>query len=129
MPARPPYRLLVVEDHPVMRDGYAQLIGAEADLVVAAMVETAEEGLALVEASRAEPAFDLALVDISLPGMDGLELVRRLSRVQPALRTIVVTGHHESHYEHMAAEAGADRFLWKGDPYRLLDTIREVLRP
>ncbi|MDX1531289.1 MAG: response regulator transcription factor [Rhodothermales bacterium] len=122
-----PHRLLIVEDHRVMRASYAQFFGQVDGVEVVAMTETAEEALGLFDAAGAESPFDIALIDISLPGMDGLELVRQLHQRRPGLRTLVVTGHHGGRYEEEAAQAGADGFIRKGDPVRLLQVMRSVL--
>lgn len=108
-----------------MRASYAYFFGQQPDVEVVALTETAEEALTLAES--AEPPWDLALIDVSLPGMDGIELVRRLRQLRPTIRTVVVTGHHEVRYEAEAAQAGADGFVRKGDPNAMLQAIRTAL--
>ena len=123
-----PKRLLIVEDHPAMRASYAFLFEREAALVVGGMVASAEEALTHLEATPDEERYDAVLVDVSLPGIDGIELVRRLHRDRPDLKTVVVTGHHEPHYEKAAAEVGADAFVRKGHPRKIVQAVHAVLQ-
>lgn len=116
-------RLFIVEDHPIMRESYQALFEALTDLKVCGMAASAEEALGLLP----ETPCDLVLVDISLPGIDGLELVRRISAAWPEMKTLVITGHSERRYEVEAMQAGANGFVQKGDPTFMLESIHAVL--
>ncbi|MDT7856009.1 response regulator transcription factor [Rubrivirga sp. S365] len=119
-----PHRVFLVEDHPVMREAYAALLATEPRLVLSQSVETAEEAL---DALRETPC-DLVLTDLRLPGMSGVDLVRRLSEERPGLPALVISAHHEEVYARRALEAGAARFLPKqGLAARLVSVILEVL--
>lgn len=117
------YRLLIVEDHPVMRSTYRMLFNRESALEVVGDVATAEEALEALEALRP----DLAIVDISLPEMNGLQLVPQLRELQPDLRILVITGHHEPHYAEAAYSAGADGFIRKGNAAAILEAVYSLL--
>lgn len=118
-----PHRIFIVEDHAIIRKSYEMLMNHEADLEICGMAASGEEGLPLIP--QLQP--DLVLVDISLPGMSGFELLRRLRETQPALPVLVVSGHCDEHYANQAREAGATALVDKGDSDRLLDTIRRTL--
>ncbi len=117
------YRLLIVEDHPVMRETYRMLFGREPSLDVAAAVATGQEALDVLPEVRP----DLAIVDISLPGMNGLQLLPLLREAQPELRILVITGHHEPHYEDAAYAAGAGGFVRKGNAAAILEAVYALL--
>ncbi len=85
--------------------------------------ETAED--ALIQLPELAP--DLVLVDLSLPGMSGLQLIKRLQLEQPALRCLVVTGHVDPLYQQAAIGAGAKGYVTKDDPDEVLEAIRAVL--
>ena len=76
------HRIFLVEDHPVMREGYVSLINAEPDLEVCAEAESAEEAFEIA----ASLDFDVAVVDLSLPGVNGVELIKRLQSLNPDVR-------------------------------------------
>ncbi len=82
------------------------------------------------DALQALPALepDLVLVDVSLPGASGLQLVEGLRAGRPGLKTLVVSGHSETRYARAALAAGAGGFVTKDDPDQLLEAVRTVLR-
>lgn len=118
------YRIFVVEDHPIVREGYASIIAREPDLELCG---EAEDGLAALERiQEAQP--DLALIDISLPGMGGLELIKQLKSVCPDIRLLVVSGHDEDMYAERALRAGASGYLMKQEAGRIIvKAIHRVL--
>ncbi len=117
-------RVLLVEDHDALRDAFAELISADDELIVPVAVRSAEEALSRFR----EAAPDLAVVDISLPGMDGLELVRRLRRLEPELPVVVLSSHSVERWEAPALEAGARAYLVKSRaPRELIAVIRDAL--
>jgi DNA-binding NarL/FixJ family response regulator len=117
-------RILLVDDHPIVRQGLTHMIDDEPDLTVCGEAEDAAEGLALAE--RLRP--DLAIIDISLGGADGLELLKEIRNRLPALTTLVLSMHDESLYAERALRAGAKGYVSKHDaPQVLLTAIRRVL--
>ncbi|HEX3627015.1 MAG TPA: response regulator transcription factor [Verrucomicrobiae bacterium] len=122
--APPKKRILIVDDHPMMRQGLAQLIGAEADLVVCGEAEDA--GRALDAVGNLKP--DLVLADISLPGKNGLELVKDFQAVQPGLAVLVISMHDESLYAERVLRAGGRGYIMKQEGGRkLMQAMRQVL--
>ena len=119
-----PKRILVVDDHPLMREGIAQWVSRAPELEVCGQAESAAQALALAE--KLKP--DLVLTDISLTGRNGLELIKDLHFLQPGLPVLVLSMHDEVLYAGRALEAGARGYLMKragGD--RVVEAIREIL--
>ena len=117
-------RILIVDDHPMMRQGLGQLIGAEPDLAVCGEAENA--GLALEAVGTLKP--DLVLADISLPGKNGLELVKDFQVIQPGLPVLVISMHDESLYAERVLRAGGRGYIMKQEGGRkLMLAIRQVL--
>jgi len=118
------HKIVLVDDHPVMRKGLALTLDAEMDLSVVGQMTSAEE--AMDEIERLEP--DLAIIDISLPGMSGMELVKHLQARMPELITLVVSRHDESLYAERAIRAGARGYIMKleaGDV--IVKAVRHVM--
>jgi DNA-binding NarL/FixJ family response regulator len=118
-------RILLVDDHPLMREGMAQWIQRAPDLEVCGEAESAAQALALVEKHKP----DLVLTDISLTGRSGLELIKDLHVLQPDLPVLVLSMHEESLYAGRALRAGARGYVMKragGD--RVVEAIREVFQ-
>jgi DNA-binding NarL/FixJ family response regulator len=117
-------RLLIVDDHPMMRTGLAQLINNEYDLKVCAEADNAGQAINVV----AKQKFDLALVDISLPDKNGLELIKDLRSLKPDLPILVVSMHDEMTYAERALRAGARGYIMKQEGgEKFLQAIRKVL--
>jgi DNA-binding NarL/FixJ family response regulator len=117
-------RILIVEDHPMTRDGLVYLINGEADLQVAWKAENAAQALQTV--TRENP--DLVLTDITLPDKNGLELIKDLRAIRPELAILVVSMHDESLYAERALRAGARGYITKQEGgERLMKAIRQVL--
>jgi len=122
--AQKPKRILVVDDHPMMRQGLAQLIGAESDLIICGESENAE--LALGSIGTLKP--DLVLADISLPGKNGLELIKDFQVIQPGLPVLVISMHDESLYAERVLRAGGRGYIMKQEGGKqLMLAIRQVL--
>src|ERR1041385_8156599 len=102
-------RVLIVDDHPMMRQGLAQLIDNEPDLKVCAEADTAGQALDAVVAQK----FDLALVDISLPDKSGLEVIKDIRAHHPDLPMLVVSMHDEAVYADRVLRAGARGYIMK----------------
>jgi DNA-binding NarL/FixJ family response regulator len=117
-------RVLIVDDHPMMRQGLAQLINAELDLIVDWEADNAGQVLDLI----AENKPDLMLVDISLPGKSGLELIKDIHVLQPEAFVLVVSMHDEALYAERVLRAGARGYIMKQEGgKKLMTAIRHVL--
>jgi DNA-binding NarL/FixJ family response regulator len=117
-------RILVVDDHPMMRQGLAQLINNEPDLAVCWEADNAAQALGLVSAHQP----DLVLADISLPGKNGLELIKDIRALSPGAPILVVSMHDESLYAERALRAGARGYIMKQEGgKKLMTAIRQVL--
>ncbi len=117
-------RILVVDDHPMMRQGLAQLIGAEPDLAVCGEAANAEQAIDAIRACKPE----LVLADISLPGKNGLELIKDFQAIQPDVPVLVISMHDESLYAERVLRAGGRGYIMKqegGD--KMMAAIRQVL--
>ena len=102
-------RIVVVDDHPLLRKGLVLSLEVETDLTVCGQASNAEDALSVVEAENP----DLVLVDISLPGMSGLELIKQIHAIRPTMKTLVVSRHDESLYAERAIRAGAKGYVMK----------------
>jgi len=123
-PKTPAKRILIVDDHPMMRKGLAQLIDNEPDLKVSAEADTAGQAIDLV----AKQKFDLALLDISLPDKSGLELIKDIHALSPELPMLVVSMHDEMIYAERVLRAGGRGYIMKQEGGgKFLDAIRQVL--
>jgi DNA-binding NarL/FixJ family response regulator len=117
-------RILLVEDHPIVRQGLAQILGQTPDLEVCSFAEDAHS--ALRAAGTCRP--DLVIVDISLKSDDGLELVKDLRSRKVQTPILILSMHQESVYAPRAMRAGAQGYVMKGEPTpRLLAAVRKVL--
>ncbi|MCW8193849.1 response regulator transcription factor [Proteobacteria bacterium 005FR1] len=114
----------IVEDHPEVLLTYEQFLQNIDDLEVCGTAESAEAALQAPELSQA----DMALIDVSLPGMSGIDLVRQLHDRYPDLPCLMVSGHSEEVYARSAYEAGAKGYIMKGNPVTMVDAIHEVLK-
>ncbi|MEM1125270.1 MAG: response regulator transcription factor [Bacteroidota bacterium] len=119
------YRLFIVDDHPIMRRGYAYLTQSEPDLVVCG---GASNGLDALQQIRALHP-DLVICDLSLgPGMHGLELIKTLQAEDPDLPIVVVSMHDETLYADRALKAGARGYVMKSEAdTALIQALRRVL--
>src|SRR5512146_1158137 len=117
-------RILIVDDHPMMRQGLAQLIEHEPDLCVCGQADRAGQAL---EAIAASPP-DLVLVDISLPDRSGLELIKDVHALRPDLPFLVVSMHDEALYAERVLRAGGRGYVMKQEGGKILmQAIRQVL--
>ena len=116
-------RVLIADDHQIVRDGLKQILGAHADIEVAAEVASGDEALAKVRAGD----YDLALIDMSMPGLSGLDLVKRLKLEKPRIKVLVLSMHGEQQYAVRALKAGASGYLTKDSASaQLVSAIRKV---
>lgn len=124
-PARnPKKKVLLVDDHPMMRQGLAQLINEQADLVACGEAGDANEAMQRIAALRP----DLTLLDISMQGKSGLELLKDIKAVHPEVPVLVMSMHDELLYAERVLRAGARGYVMKragGEP--VLQAIRQIL--
>lgn len=117
-------RLLIVDDHPVFRAGLASLIRLEDDLEVCAEAGDAAQALTLIE----HHSPDLLLIDMSLPGRSGLELLKDARSLLPSLPILVISMHDETVYAERVIRAGGRGYIMKqAGPDNIIAAIRRVL--
>jgi len=118
----PRCRVVIVDDHPIVRAGLAALIAAQSDLEICGQAEEAREALRVVDQVRP----DLVLVDLSLKGTSGLELIKQLA--SRPVRTLVVSIHDETTWTERALAAGALGYVHKSEATRdIVEAIRSVM--
>lgn len=118
-----PLRVSLVEDHPILRGVLRDYISRMPEVRLCTTVATAEEALQALDGDRP----DLMLIDLSLPGMSGIELVRALRKTHPELRCAILSGHRSRAYAGQALAAGANGYLLKGDPVEIERGVRAIL--
>ncbi|MCC5940192.1 MAG: response regulator transcription factor [Balneolaceae bacterium] len=117
-------RIYIVDDHPLMRKGLAMTIDKEMGYEVCGQAESAEEAIA--DMVKLDP--DAAVVDISLPGMNGIELIKNVLHQKPNLKILVVSRHDEELYAERALRAGAKGYLMKLEAAEILITaLRQII--
>ena len=109
-------RILLVDDHNIVRDGLKRILSATTDLAVMGEAASGEAALALVKAND----YDLAMLDMSMPGLSGVDLIKRLKLEKPKLRILVLSMHGEQQYAARALKAGASGYLSKDSASELL---------
>lgn len=118
-----PIRVVIVDDHAVVREGVRQLLDQESDVQVVGQAGTAEDALAVLERTSA----DVALIDVNLPGMSGLELARAAAARYPQVRVLVVSAYDDYAYVAEALELGVGGYLLKtATAKELVDAVRAV---
>jgi DNA-binding NarL/FixJ family response regulator len=117
-------RIAIVDDHTMMREGLKQLIESDSGLECCGIASNTAEALRVVESEKP----DLLTVDITLPGRNGLELIKDVLAVNPALPILVISMHDESLYAQRVLKAGAKGYVMKdADSATLLKAIHRVL--
>jgi DNA-binding NarL/FixJ family response regulator len=127
MAAKPPVaqktRILIVDDHPMMREGLASLLGAQPDIEVRGEAETAAQALDMIPSMQPH----VVIADITLPGKSGLELIKDIAAMYPEVATLAVSMHDESVYAERVLRAGARGYIMKKEGgKRILEAIRKV---
>ena len=121
----PKSKILIVEDHPIFRRGLAQLINEEKDMEVCGEAETVAEAKRAIKQCRP----DMVIVDITLKGKSGLELLRDLGERQADLPTLVLSMHDEALYAERVLRAGARGYIMKQEMTgNVIQAIRQVLK-
>jgi DNA-binding NarL/FixJ family response regulator len=118
-------RVLAVDDHPVVRAGLAQLLEAADDIALIGVAEDGERALAMLREQEA----DVVLMDLEMPGVDGIQATARIRREHPRTQLVILTTFSDSERVLDALDAGAVGYLLKGaDPGELLQGIRAAAR-
>ena len=118
-------RILIVDDHPLVRQGLTTLINQESDLTVCGEAENTPQARRAVEALKP----DMAIVDLALDGQDGIELIRDIIRQHGKLPILVLSMHRESLYAERAIRAGASGYIMKQEATNLvIVAIRQILQ-
>jgi DNA-binding NarL/FixJ family response regulator len=123
---KPPlsHAIFIVEDHPAFREGLVQILNHEKDLTVCGQAGDAAQALRSI--TRLKP--DMVLVDITLPGKSGLELIKEVRAVNRKVKLLVISMHDEALYADRVLRAGGDGYIMKQeDPEELVHAIRDVL--
>ena len=119
------FRILIVDDHPLVRSALRDSLQREPDLLVSGEAEDCEQ--ALVQLAKQPP--DLVIIDLSLKNSDGIDLVRTIQHEQPRVRTIVLSMHDESVHAERVIRAGASGYISKQEAAtKVVQAIRKVLK-
>lgn len=116
-------RVLIADDHSIVRDGLKRILAATPDLQVAGEAASGDAALAAVKAND----YDVVMLDMSMPGLSGIDLIKRLKLEKPTLKILVLSMHGESQYAARALKAGAAGYLNKDSPAEaLLGALRKI---
>jgi DNA-binding NarL/FixJ family response regulator len=116
-------RILIADDHPIVRAGLRQILIEAADMVVAAEASDGHEVLAKVR----EAEFDVVLLDLTIPGLSGLDVLKQVKSEKPNLRVLILSVHPEDQYAVRVLRAGAWGYVTKASaPEQLIAAIRKV---
>jgi len=117
-------RVLIVDDHAIVREGLAQVLAGQPDLEVCAQAETGQQALEQLNSTRP----DAAIVDLNLKDMSGLDLIRELHTRRPELAILVLSMHEESLYAERVLRAGAKGYLMKSEAVgKVVEALRQTL--
>jgi two-component system, NarL family, invasion response regulator UvrY len=118
-------RVLIADDHAIVRSGFRQFVADEHDMEVAAEASTGDEAIALVR----EQAFDVVLLDIAMPDKNGVDTLRVIKQIRPQQNVLMLSGFPESQYAINLLKAGANGYLNKdAAPDEIVRAIRTVSR-
>ena len=121
----PLIRILIADDHEIVRAGFAQFIEDQDDMEIAAEASTGDEVIALIR----KETFDVVLLDISMPHKNGIDCLRVVRQIDEALPVLVLSGFPEEHYAVNMLRSGANGYIAKNaPPEELLKAIRVVAR-
>ena len=116
-------RVMLADDHQLVREGIKQLLGAATDIQVAAEAGNGDDALAQVKAAE----FDVVVLDMSMPGLSGIDLVKRVKLEKPKQKILVLSMHGEQQYAARALKAGASGYLTKDSASaQLVGAIRKI---
>jgi two-component system invasion response regulator UvrY len=115
--------ILIADDHPIVREGFKQVLSETTDMIVAGEASNGQEVLNLIRKNK----YDVVLLDISMPGRSGLEILKELRSEHPKLPILIVSIYPEEQYAVRAFRAGASGYLTKASaPHELIEAIRKV---
>ena len=116
--------ILIVDDHPVFRAGLTALVNLESDLVIGGEAHDAAQAMSAIESLRP----DLVLMDMSLPGKSGLELLKDVRAMHPGLPVLIISMHDEAIYAERVLKAGGRGYIMKqAGPDKVIEAVRRVL--
>ncbi len=119
------FKVVIAEDHTILREGLKALLASDPDLVVCGEAENGKEAINIVQ--RLSP--DIILMDLSMPRIHGLEAIREIRKTSPATKILVLTVHDDEEYIAVTLRSGASGYVLKNDSYKeLLSSIKTVLR-
>jgi DNA-binding NarL/FixJ family response regulator len=117
-------RILIADDHPIVREGVRRVLSDEADMVVEGEAETSQDALALVQSRE----FDVVLLDLAMPGRGGIDVLQEIRRVRPRLPVLILSVSPEEQFALRALRAGASGYVTKlTAPSELVIAIRKVV--
>jgi DNA-binding NarL/FixJ family response regulator len=115
--------ILIADDHPIVRAGFKQVISETADMVVADEAGNGQEVMNLIH----KKDYDIILLDISMPGRNGLEIVKDLKTEKPRIPVMILSIYPEEQYAIRALRAGASGYMTKASaPHELIAAIRKI---
>jgi DNA-binding NarL/FixJ family response regulator len=118
-------RIVIADDHPIVRAGMKQILAADPGLTVSA---EAGDGHELLEKTRSDQ-FDVVVLDITMPGMNGLDVLKQLKMEKPKLPVVILSLHPEARYALRVLKAGASGYVTKSSaPDELIKAIRKVIK-
>ena len=120
--------ILLVEDHKIMAETLVRVLSTRGKFKVADVAESAEEALDWLSEAQVEHQVDLALVDVVLPSISGIELVSMIHQKFPDLPCLMISGRSAGHYVKRSLAAGARGYVLKDDVHDVMDGIRSVLK-
>jgi two-component system invasion response regulator UvrY len=116
-------KIMIADDHAIVRKGLKQILSETPDMLVAAEAGSGEEALKRIS----ERTYDIILLDISLPGKSGLDVLRQIKRIKPKLPVVMLSVHTEEQYAMRAFKAGASGYLTKESaPEELISALRKI---
>ena len=117
-------KILIVEDHTILREGLKALLATNPDIEIAGEAEDGREAIWLVE--KLNP--DMVLMDLSMPRMDGIQAIREIKKRWPKKRVLALTAHKTEEYVLTTLQAGADGYLLKDSTYQeMMNAVKSVL--
>lgn len=118
-------RLLIADDHKIMREGLRSLVGKEADIAVVGEAATGKAAVSMVR----ELAPHVVVIDISMPDLNGIEATRRIIKTNPNVKIVALSAHADQHFVREMMTAGASAYILKDTAYEeLVRAIREVVK-